>query len=169
MLFSQYAICAANIIKMIFSYAYKIALLWYIFEICNLLQLLSMTEVELRADIDNVMPERAELGVRKPACLWTKRDVLLLVHAMYATYVIGPWHGSLSQCIEGTHKHRSWVTVSLSLRSSILKYINIYKLLNILTIIWHCHSHWVFIALICWCINISSHEGIVPRTSYHGT
>ena len=62
-----------------------------------------MTDVELRAEIDHVMPERAELGVRKPACLWTERDVRLLVQAMYTTYVIGPWHGSLSQFIEGTN------------------------------------------------------------------
>ena len=63
-----------------------------------------MTDVELRAKLDHVMPERAELGVRKPACLWTKRDVRLLVQAMYATYdVIGHWHGYLSQFIEGTN------------------------------------------------------------------
>lgn len=52
-------------------------------------------------DIDDVLPDRHKLGSTKPSNMMTVGDIELLTQALYLRDVIGTWHASLAQFIEG--------------------------------------------------------------------
>lgn len=68
------------------------------------IQLLNLTEGDLAEQLDELLPDRAAFGSRKAACLVTLDEVQKLLQAMYMRDVIGPWHASLAQFLEGYYK-----------------------------------------------------------------
>ena len=54
------------------------------------------------ANIDAWFEDRSRFGSQKPANLLTSVDITNLLQAMYLQIVVGPWHVSLAQFVEGT-------------------------------------------------------------------
>ena len=52
-------------------------------------------------ELDEILPERVEMGIRKTASSMTERDVPIILQALYMKLVLNNWHASLSQFIEG--------------------------------------------------------------------